>query len=69
MFGVPFEGCDYYRNGKGGMKGVIAKAITIFHQTGIDMDKACLTTFLAECMFAPTILLQVVFLLLMSSMK
>jgi hypothetical protein len=58
MFGVPFEGYDYYQNGKGGMKGVIAKAITIFDQTGTDMDKACLATFLAESMFAPAILLQ-----------
>ena len=58
MFGIPFEGYDYYQNGSGGMKGVIAKAITLFDQTGTDMDKACLVTFLAESLFAPTILLQ-----------
>jgi hypothetical protein len=58
LFGVPFEGYDYYQNGKGGMKGVIAKAITLFDQKGTEMDKACLATFLAESMFAPTILLQ-----------
>lgn len=58
MFGIPFEGYDYYQNGSGGMKGVIAKAITLFNQTGTDMDKACLATFLAESLFAPTILLQ-----------
>ena len=58
MFGVPFEGYDYYKSGTGGMKGVIAKAITLFDQTGADMDKACLATFLAESMFAPSILLQ-----------
>lgn len=58
MFGIPFEGYDYYQNGTGGMKGVIAKAITLFNQTGTDMDKACLATFLAESLFAPTILLQ-----------
>ena len=58
MFGIPFEGYDYYRNGTGGMKGVIAKAITLFDQTGTDMNKACLVTFLAESLFAPTILLQ-----------
>ena len=40
MFGVPFEGYDYYQNGVGGMKGVIAKGITLFHQTGEEMDKA-----------------------------
>ncbi len=58
MFGIPFEGYDYYQNGTGGMKGVIAKAITLFDQTGADMDKACLATFLAESLFALTILLQ-----------
>ncbi len=58
MFGIPFEGYDYYQNGTGEMKGVIAKAITLFDQTGADMDKACLATFLAESLFAPTILLQ-----------
>lgn len=58
LFGIPFEGYDYYQNGIGGMKGVIAKAITLFDQTGADMDKACLATFLAESLFAPTILLQ-----------
>lgn len=58
MFGVPFEGYDYYQNGTGGMKGVIAKAITLFNRTGADMDKACLVTFLAESMFVPSVLLQ-----------
>lgn len=58
MFGIPFEGYDYYQNGAGGMKGVIAKAITLFDQTGEEMDQASLVTFLAESMFAPTILLQ-----------
>lgn len=58
MFGIPFEGYDYYQNGSGGMKGVIAKANTLFDQKGADMDKACLATFLAESLFAPTILLQ-----------
>ena len=58
MFGVPFQGYDYYQNGIGGMKGVIAKTITLFDRTGADMDKACLATFLAESMFAPSILMQ-----------
>lgn len=58
MFGIPFEGYDYYQNGTGGMKCVIAKAITLFDQKGADMDKACLATFLAESLFAPSILLQ-----------
>lgn len=58
MFGIPFQGYDYYEAGKGGMKGVIAKSITLFDQTGEDMDKACLVTFMAESLFAPTMLLQ-----------
>lgn len=58
MFGVPFEGCDYYSGGVGGMKGVIAKGITLFDRTGADMDKACLATFLAESMFLPSALVQ-----------
>ena len=58
MFGIPFEGYDYYQNGIGGMRGQIAKAINLFHQTGPEMDKACLVTYLAESLFAPAILLQ-----------
>lgn len=58
MFGIPFQGYDQYRGGKGGMWGVVAKLIPIFDQTGEDMDRACLATFLAECMFVPTSFLQ-----------
>lgn len=58
MFGISFQGYDYYLDGRGGMKGVIAKLFTLFDQTGEDMDRACLATFLAECMFVPTALLQ-----------
>ncbi len=58
MFGVPFQGYDYYENGKGGMKGVIAKLITLFEDTGEEMDKACLVTYLAESLFVPTTLTQ-----------
>lgn len=58
MFGVPFEGYDYYQNGTGGMKGVIGKVITLFDQRGSEMNQACLVTFLAESLFAPNIILQ-----------
>lgn len=58
MFGIPFEGYDYYYDGIGGMKGVIARYITLFNQTGPEMDKACLATFLSECLFEPAVLLQ-----------
>lgn len=58
IYGIPFQGYDFYQDGKGGMKGVIAKAITLFNQTGKDMDKACLATFLSESLFIPSILLE-----------
>ena len=58
MFGIPFQGYDYYKNGIGGMKGVIAKCFTLFNQTGAEMDKACLATYLAEIMFLPSALLS-----------
>ncbi len=58
MFGIPFQGYDYYMNGKGGMKGVLAKLFTLFDQTGPEMDKACLITYLAEAFFLPEALLK-----------
>lgn len=58
MFGVPFQGYDYFINGKGAMKGVIAKLFQLFDQTGEQMDKAALVTYLAEIIFLPEALLQ-----------
>ena len=58
MFGVPFQGYDYYTDGKGGMKGVLAKLFTLFDQTGPEMDKACLITYLAEAFFLPEAFLK-----------
>lgn len=58
MFGIPFQGYDYYSDGVGGMKGVIAKLLTLFDQKGLEMNVACLATFLAESMFFPSVLLQ-----------
>lgn len=58
MFGIPFEGYDYYMNGTGGMKGVIAKEITLFDTRGEEMDRACLVTYLSESLFAPSIILD-----------
>ena len=58
MFGVPFQGYDYFVNGKGGMKGVLAKSFQLFDQTGEQMDKAALVTYLAEIIFLPGVLLQ-----------
>ena len=58
MFGIPFQGYDYFANGKGGMKGVLAKSFQLFDQTGEQMDKAALVTYLAEIIFLPEALLQ-----------
>ena len=58
MFGIPFQGYDYFVNGKGGMKGVLAKSFQLFNQTGEQMDKAALVTYLAEIIFLPEAMLQ-----------
>lgn len=53
-FGIPFEGYDSLQNGKGFMKGVIGKTITLFNQQGKDMDKGQLATYLGECFLIPS---------------
>lgn len=58
LFSIPFEGYDYFLNGHGGMKGILAKNITLFDQKGADMDKGALCTYLAECLFVPSSLLE-----------
>ncbi|UWG96087.1 hypothetical protein LPY66_14375 [Dehalobacter sp. DCM] len=58
LYGIPFQGFDSFSQGKGSMKGVIAKAFTLFDQQGAEMDKACLVTVLAECLYVPNIALQ-----------
>lgn len=58
LFGIPFQGFDSYQDGVGRIKGVIAKAFTLFNQTGPEMDKASLVTFLSESLFAPNVALQ-----------
>jgi len=58
MFGIPFDGYDSYIDGTGGMKGVVAKLVTIFDQKGSEMDKAALVTYLAECFLIPNVALQ-----------
>ena len=40
------------------MKGMIAKAVTLFNQKGEEMDTACLVTVLAESLFVPSIALR-----------
>lgn len=58
LFGIPFEGFDSYNDGVGSMKGCIAKLITLFDQKGIEMDTACLVTYLAESLMLPNAALQ-----------
>lgn len=58
IFGIPFQGIDTYQNGVGSMKGVIAKAITLFNEKGESMDKAGLVTCLSESLLMPNLALQ-----------
>ncbi|HKL60304.1 MAG TPA: DUF6544 family protein [Sphaerochaeta sp.] len=58
LYGIPFEGLDSFVEGKGSMKGVIAKGIDLFDERGVDMDRACLVTFLAEALFVPSVALE-----------
>ena len=54
FFGIPFEGYDYLYGEKAGMKGVLAKNITLFNETGIEMYKGALVTYLSESLLLPT---------------
>ncbi|WP_150275668.1 DUF6544 family protein [Paenibacillus tepidiphilus] len=58
LYGIPFQGLDSYEDGRGGMKGVLAKAFTLFNQRGPEMDQACLATYLAEALLLPSAALQ-----------
>lgn len=58
MFGVPFQGFDYYLGEKGGMHGMIAKLFTLFHPQHDDIRSAALVTYLAEIIFLPEAILQ-----------
>jgi len=55
---IPFEGLDFFGDGKGSMRGVLGKVIPLFNQQGLNMDRACLVTWLAECLLVPTAALQ-----------
>ncbi len=58
LSGIPFQGLDSYENGKGSMKGMLAKVIPLFDQRGESMDRSCLVTWLAECLLVPNAALQ-----------
>lgn len=58
VYGIPFQGLDQYVDGKGSMKGVIAKNIQLFHVTGKEMDEAALATWLCEAILLPKAMLN-----------
>ena len=58
LYGIPFEGLDSYQNGKGSMKGRLAKVITLFDQQGENMDRSSLVTWLSECLLVPSAALK-----------
>jgi hypothetical protein len=58
MHGIPFQGYDSFRDGKGSMKGVLAKGIPLFNERGADMDQACLVTYLSESLLIPDTAIQ-----------
>ena len=57
MFGIPFEGYDYYIDSRGGMHGMLGKMLTLFHQKGDKMDQGALCTYLSESLFVPSSIL------------
>lgn len=59
MFGLlPFEGLDVSAGGMGSMLGKLAGAVTIFDETGVEMDTSGLVTLLAEALMIPGMLLM-----------
>jgi len=58
MYGIPFESIDAYQAGAGLMKGVFAKAITLFDQRGSELDMSSLVNCLAESLLVPNAALQ-----------
>jgi hypothetical protein len=58
LLGIPFQGFDSYHEGIGGMKGVVGKVFTLFNQTGVEMDKSSLVTFLSESLILPSVALK-----------
>ena len=56
MFGIPFEAYDSLQNGTGFMRGVIGKVFTLFNETGAEMDRGQLLTYLAEVAMLPSLI-------------
>lgn len=59
MYGViPFEGRDQYLNGHGNMHGKLLKLVTLFDESGPEMDVSVAVTYLSESLILPTCALQ-----------
>jgi len=58
MFGLPFEAYDSTQEGVGFMRGVIGKVFTMFNETGPEMDRGQLLTWLGEAPLMPSIFLS-----------
>lgn len=54
IYGVSFQGIDMCKDGKGSMKGVIAKNITLFDKSLDIIDSA----YLSECLIHPSLAIQ-----------
>jgi len=58
MFGIPFEAFDSTQDGAGFMRGVIGKVVPLFNQTGPEMDRGQILTWLGEAPLLPSSLLS-----------
>ena len=54
MFGIPFEVFDSFQDGEGVMKGVLGKIFTLFNETGSEMNRGQLLTYLGEFFLIPS---------------
>lgn len=54
MYGIPFQGIDICKDGRGSMKGVLAKHIPLFNNSFDFIDSA----YLSECLMHPSLALQ-----------
>ncbi|WP_414052479.1 DUF6544 family protein [Macrococcus animalis] len=58
MFGVPFNGLDYFNKDTAKMQGELFKRFEIFNYETEDLVKGSMLTYLAECFIIPTSLLN-----------
>ena len=56
MLGIPFEAYDSLQDGVGFMRGVLGKMVTMFNETGVEMDRGQLLTYLGEIAMLPSLI-------------